>query len=200
MYETVMQEPPGSANRETMDRKLRSRYFQLLRSILKEQGLESVTKRMVTALKGFLFDDRFSFRDIEHQENFYSAHSRFAKRCTPSCLNTAILYLLSTDLCFHKVLAEYIAKQGKLESRPGYYRDIASYDIYQMIKKLAGQPHGLTKEDFTDSEILDHDVLGLLGNAMLLERYGLNGVADADTTNREQSQVYCYKNQALRIR
>lgn len=205
-----MQEIPTSKFNEKEERRLKGRFFSILNRFIDDNGFGTIHKRINDTLKEFVFDT-IPFKDAEHRDMFYEVYHRYRKSDNKSADNTktAVIYLLSTNRMFHKILDSYLSNRLyslKFEADSVFSEE--SYNLYQAAKKLCGMESGLYDEDLTEEGIIEDKTVGIIVTAMYLKEYGLNSRVKKKRASKpryinnpkSQHNVYLYKGQTVKIR
>ena len=171
--EIMMQMVPRHIRREEMPENI-SYYEMLQRTIndYKIRGLYKKIKKLTEGGDGYVM----LFMNANHKlrfNNFYKHAEKNGWEVIKSNKNLAALYLLSGNEHLWKQIKNIVSEDGIcLKNIDLQSNSVDAYDVYQAVRFILYGAENLTLEDLAEPEIIEDDVVILITNSFIVNKYG----------------------------
>lgn len=172
--EIMMQMIPRYIRREYMPEDVT--YFEILHKTVNDYHIKGLYKKVKRIFEG---GDEYVmlFMNAEHKNRFNNFYKHAKKKCwnvIESNRNLAALFLLSGNEHLWKQIKSIVNENTINLSRV----DIQSrtedvYDVYQAVRFILYGAENLKLEDLAEPEIIEDDIVLLITNSFIVNKYGI---------------------------
>ena len=173
-FEIMMQMVPRYIRQEIMPENIS--YFEILQRTVKEYEIKGLYKKIKKFIGGG-DENVMLFMNVGHKNRFNNFY-RFAKKKDWNVINSnrnlAALFLLSGNEHLWKQIKSIVDEDSiSLKQVDIFSENEEVYDIYQAVKFILYGTDKLTLEDLAEPEILADEVVLLITNSFIVNKYGI---------------------------
>ena len=173
-FEIMMQMVPRYIRQEIMPENIS--YFEILQRTVKEYEIKGLYKKIKKFIGGG-DENVMLFMNVGHKNRFNNFY-RFAKKKDWNVINSnrnlAALFLLSGNEHLWKQIKSIVDEDSISLKQVDIFSDNEEvYDIYQAVKFILYGTDKLTLEDLAEPEILADEVVLLITNSFIVNKYGI---------------------------
>lgn len=172
-FEIMMQMMPRYIRREHMPENIT--YLEMLRKTVNDYKIRGLYKKIKKLTEGG-DENVMLFMDANHRlrfNNFYKYAKKNGWKVINSNKNLAAIFLLSGNEHLWKQVKAIIDENGiNLKNVDLRSNGVDAYDVYQAIRFILCGAENLTLEDLAEPEIISDNVVLLITNSFIVNKYG----------------------------
>lgn len=173
-FEIMMQKIPRYIKHESMPENIT--YLEMLYITINDYKIKGLYKK-IKKLIGGGDEDVMLFISNDHKlrfMNFYKHALKMGWEVIDKNKNLAALYLLSASDHLWKQMKNIVDEDGiHLENINIQSKGVDVYDVYQAIRFILYGAEKLTLDDLAEPEIVSDDVVLLITNSFIINKYGI---------------------------
>jgi len=189
-FEILMQMVPRYIRREYMPKDIT--YFEMLQTTINEYRIKGLYKKVKKLFEGGE-ECVMLFLNQNHKNrfnNFYKYAEKKGWNVINSNRNLAALFLLSgSDQLWNQSKSIVDENSINLNNVDICSREVDVYDIYQAVRFILYGADNLTLEDLAEPEIIPDDVVVLITNSFIVNKYGKTPLENPHMKTRKNTSV-----------